>query len=152
MFCKLIHVLEVRACKIEIFLSVMLPSETEPTYAVKNAVNVLLIFLHRIGIVKAHMAAPAVVTRQTEVQADALGVPNMQITVRFRREARTNFGRIRHPNGGLFGIRRRMPAPEPGLIHAGSKIFFNNVADEVGCAPSLSFRDFTHRRIPRGKK
>ena len=76
---------------------------------------------------------------------------NMQITVRFRREARTNFGRIRHPIGGLFGIRRRMPAPEPGLIHAGSKIFFNNVADEVGCAPSLSFRDFTHRRIPRGK-
>ena len=147
-----VHVLEVRARKVEVLFVLMLPREAEPADAVENAVDVLLVFLHRVRVVEAHVATAAVVAGKAEIEADALGVADVKVAVRFRREARADLCRVGQALGRLFGIRRRMSAPEPGLVRTGSKVFFNNVADEVGSAPSLGFRVFAHRRIPKGKK
>jgi phosphohistidine phosphatase SixA len=50
------------------------PVEAEPAHRVDDGVDVLLLFLLRIGVVEAQVAAAAVVARQAEVQADRLGV------------------------------------------------------------------------------
>lgn len=44
--------------------------------------------LDRIGVVEAQVAAPAEFLRDAEVQPDRLGVADMQIAVRLRREPR----------------------------------------------------------------
>ena len=58
-----------------------------------------LILLDGIGVVKAHVAGAAVVTGKAEVQTDALGMADVQIAVRLRREARV---RMRAASGSPF--------------------------------------------------
>ena len=100
---KLIHVLKVRAREVEIRFLLVLPVKAQPTHAVKNTIDVFLIFLHRIGVVKTHVAIAAVVTSEAKVQANALGVTDVQIAVRFRREARANLDVIGLSLFQLFG-------------------------------------------------
>ena len=54
-------------------------------------VDVLDVFLGRVGVVEAQVAGAARLLGDPEVQADGLGVPDMQIAVRFGRKPR------RHP-------------------------------------------------------
>ena len=56
-----------------------------------DGIHVFGIFLHRIGIVEAQVAQPAVLLRQPEVDADGLGVADVQIAVRLRREPGVDF-------------------------------------------------------------
>ena len=123
----------------------VLPGEAEPADAVENAVDVLLILLHGIGVVKAHVAAAAVIAGETEVEADALRVTDVEVAVRFRRETRTDFRRIGLAFLELLGIGSRIAAPIARLIGAFSQILFDDVANEVGCTPSLGFRVVAHR-------
>ncbi len=67
--------------------AVRVPVEAEPVHGVEDAVDELLVFLLRVGVVEAHVAHAAEVARQAEVQADALGVADVQVAVGLGREA-----------------------------------------------------------------
>ena len=60
MFRKSVHVVKVGACEVEVRFPFILPVKAQPTHAVFNPVNVLLIFLFRVRIVKTHMASAAI--------------------------------------------------------------------------------------------
>jgi len=80
----LVEPLEVVAGVVE----VRAPVEAEPADVVHDGVHVLLALLGRVGVVEAQMAAAAVVLGQPEVEADGLGVADVQVAVRLGREAR----------------------------------------------------------------
>ena len=82
-----VQLLEVIAGKIQVALAVLLPAETEPLDAVDDGVDVFLLFPGRVGVVEAQMAHALVVARHAEVQADRLGVADVQVAVRLGREA-----------------------------------------------------------------
>ncbi|MNX80473.1 hypothetical protein D3C86_1121350 [compost metagenome] len=90
-FRKGVQLLEVVAGVVQVRLAARLggvPREAEPVHGVDDRVDILGVFLDRIGVVEAQVAAAGVVARQAEVHADALGVANVQVAVRLRREAR----------------------------------------------------------------
>ena len=110
-FGEFVQLVVVVAREVELVLAVFFPLETEPAHRVDDRVDVLDAFLFRIRVVEAQMAHAAVAARHAEVQADALGVTDVQIAVRLRREAR--FDAL---------------APLAGAV-----VFVNDVADEIGC-------------------
>ncbi len=59
------------------------PVEPEPAHILLDRLDVLVLFLGRIRVVEAQIAQAAVLGRQAEVQADALGMPDVQVAVRF---------------------------------------------------------------------
>ena len=63
------------------------PLEAEPAHRLLDRVDILLLFLRRVGVVEAQVAAPAVLGREAEVEADRLRVPEMQVAVRLGRKA-----------------------------------------------------------------
>ena len=63
------------------------PLEAEPVHVVLDRLDVLDVFLGRIGVIETQMADAAEIVGDAEVQADRLGVSEMQIAVGFRREA-----------------------------------------------------------------
>ena len=65
----------------------VLPVEAEPAHVLDDGVDVLDLFLGRVGVVEAHVALAAELGRQAEVQADGLGVADVQIAVRLGRKA-----------------------------------------------------------------
>ena len=93
-FSQLVTPLKVVARVIEVALGACIPSKTEPAYGLKNAVDILLVFLDRIGVVKTHVAAPVVIERQAKVQTDGFGVPDVQITIGFGRKTGPDAGGI----------------------------------------------------------
>jgi len=80
----LVELLEVVARVIE----VLAPVEAEPAHGVDDGVDVLLALLGGIGVVEAEVAAPAKLLGDAEVEADRLGVSDVQISVRLGRKAR----------------------------------------------------------------
>src|SRR5215471_1001603 len=64
------------------------PVETEPAHIALDCVDVFLLLLGGIGVIKAQVAAAPVVLRYTEVEADRLGVADVQVAVGFGRKAR----------------------------------------------------------------
>jgi len=65
-----------------------------------DALDVFDVFLRRIGVVHSQIADAAELACDAEVQADAFGVADVQVTVRLRREARVDawifvFGHVR---------------------------------------------------------
>jgi cardiolipin synthase len=75
-------------------------------HRVLDAVDVLLLLFLGIGVVEAHVAHAAVVARQAEVQADALGVAHVQVAVGLGREAGAD--RYFSPRRPLFGMRTNL--------------------------------------------
>ena len=65
---------------------VFAPVEAEPTHVALDGVDIFLLFLGRIGVVETQMTAAAKLLRNAEIQADRLGVADVQIAVRFRWE------------------------------------------------------------------
>jgi hypothetical protein len=57
------------------------PFETEPLDVAPDRVDVFLFLFFRVGIVEAQVAVTVVVARDAEVEADRLGVPDMQVAV-----------------------------------------------------------------------
>ena len=115
-------------------VQMLAPVEAQPADVALDGVDVLLLLLHGIGVVEAQVAAAAGLDGQAEVQADRLGVAEMQIAVRLRRKARDD---ARHPAAGevgldpvaneipgLFagsGLRRRLPVIHlPVNLHTGA--------------------------------
>ena len=84
------------------------PIEAEPAHVALDGVDIFLLLLGRVGVVEAQMAAAGKFLGDAEIEADRLGVADMQIAVRLRREA-----------------------GDDGLVPAGRKIGANDVADEI---------------------
>ncbi len=68
------------------------PLEAEPAHILLDGVHVLLLFLLGIGVVKAQVGEAAELVGQIEVEADGLGVADVQVSVGLRRKARLNDG------------------------------------------------------------
>ena len=62
------------------------PVETQPPDVALDRIHVLHVLLHRVGVVETQVALAAVFLGQAEVDADALGVADMQVAVGFGRE------------------------------------------------------------------
>src|SRR5262249_45755343 len=63
------------------------PLEAEPAHVVHDVIDVLLLLLCRVGVVEPEVALSAVFLGGAEVEADRLGVADVQIAVRLGREA-----------------------------------------------------------------
>src|SRR6185436_2417544 len=63
------------------------PVETQPVHVLDDRARVLRLFLLRIRVVEAEIAAPAELERDAEVEADRLRVTDVEIAVRLRRKA-----------------------------------------------------------------
>ena len=68
-------------------IEVLAPVEAEPAHVALDRVDVFLLFLGRVGVVEAQVAAPAEFLRHAEIEADRFGVADMQIAVRLGRES-----------------------------------------------------------------
>ena len=71
---------------------VLAPVEAEPAHILGDGVDELLLFLGGVGVVEAQVAASAEFFRHAEIEADRLGVADMQVAVRLRRETRDDLG------------------------------------------------------------
>jgi hypothetical protein len=89
-FGELIQLLEV----IRSVVLVRSPIEAEPVDRLLDGVDVFLLLLRRIGVIESQVADPAVLLRQPEVEADRLGVAEMQVSVWLRRKPRADRRRI----------------------------------------------------------
>ena len=68
------------------------PLEAQPLDIGLDRVDVFLIFLGRIGVVETQVALAAELFGQAKVQADALGMADVQVAVGLRREAGHDLG------------------------------------------------------------
>ena len=85
------------------------PVEAEPLHVFHDRVDVLGVFLLRIGVVEAQVRMSAEFVGEAEVEADRLGVADVQISVGLGRKA------------GLH----------PAVVFIGLEVFENDVANEV---------------------
>ena len=69
-------------------IEVLAPIEAEPAHVALDGVDIFLLLLGRIGVVEAQVTAAAELLGHAEIEADGLGVADVQIAVRLGREAR----------------------------------------------------------------
>ena len=69
-------------------VEMLAPVEAEPADVFLDRVDVLLLLLDRVGVVEAQVAAAAELLGDPEVERDRLGVAEVEVSVRLRREAR----------------------------------------------------------------
>ena len=84
MLGPLVETLEVIGGEVKVFA----PVEAEPAHVFLDRLDEFVLLLGRVGVVEAHVAAPAELLRHAEVEADRLGVPDMEVAVGLGREAR----------------------------------------------------------------
>ena len=68
-------------------VEMLAPVEAEPADVFLDRVDVLLLFLDRVGVVEAQVAAAAELLGDPEVERDRLGVADVEVAVRLGREA-----------------------------------------------------------------
>ncbi|MGY4595783.1 hypothetical protein ACVWXL_003529 [Bradyrhizobium sp. GM22.5] len=105
---------------------VLAPVEAEPAHVGLDGIDIFLLFLDRIGVVEAQMATARKLLGDAEIERDRLGVADMEITVRLRRE----------PGHDLLVF---------GLLEVG----LDDVTNEI--APNLVRHRFCHYENPVGK-
>jgi hypothetical protein len=81
-------------------VEMLAPVEAEPADVFLDRVDVLLLFLDRVGVVETEMAPSAELLRDPEVERDRLRVADVEVSVRLRREAGHDF---RDPAGAQVG-------------------------------------------------
>ena len=106
---------------------VLAPVEAEPTHIGLDGVDIFLFFLDRIGVVETQMTAAAELLRQAEVEANRLGMTDMQVAV----------GLGRKPGDHGLGA--------PGL-----EIGAHDIADEIGFGAVGRGVGFGHGAVLRG--
>ena len=97
-------------------VQMLAPVEAQPAHVPLDGVDVFLLLLHGIGIVEAKVAAAAVLDGKSEIQADRLGVAEMQIAVRLRWKARDDALNLAAGEVGLDHVANEIP----GLYGRGS--------------------------------
>jgi len=80
----LVELLEV-ICRV---IRVLAPIEAQPVDVLLDRFDIFRLLLGGIGVVHPQVAAPLIVARDPEVEADRLGVADVEIAVRLRRESR----------------------------------------------------------------
>ncbi len=70
------------------------PLEAKPLYVALDRVDVLLVLLGRVGVIETQVALTTELLRQAKVQANRLGVPDVQITVGLRGETGDDLGML----------------------------------------------------------
>ena len=90
-FSGRIHEVKVIASLVLVQCAVGFPRKTEPMHGIQNGIDVFGIFFFWIGVVKAQMANAAIVTCQSEIDADAFGMSYVQVAVGLWGETGTNF-------------------------------------------------------------
>ncbi len=68
------------------------PVEAEPVHVALDGVDELLLLLGRIGVVETKVAVAAELLGNAEIEADRLGVADVQIAVRLRRKPGDDLG------------------------------------------------------------
>ncbi|CAM5192384.1 hypothetical protein CDEN61S_01506 [Castellaniella denitrificans] len=129
-FGEAVQGLEVVAGVIAVFRAVPRPVEAQPAHHVDDGVDVLVLFLFGIGVVEAQVADALVVARQAEVQADALGVADVQVAVGLGREAGADAGGVRRAGAPDFG-RAGRERPLPVLVATGFQVVVDDGAQEI---------------------
>ena len=104
LFGELIQTLEVVRSIVDIA-----PVEAEPLDILTDSIDVLDVFLRGVCIVEAEVTHPTVVLCDTEVHADGLGVPDVEIAVGLWWEARL----------------------DASIILPGTKVALDDLLDEV---------------------
>ncbi|OIQ70880.1 hypothetical protein GALL_475040 [mine drainage metagenome] len=113
-----------------------IPFKAEPFHRINDRVDVFGVFFFGVGVIKTQVADATIVTREAEIDADALGVTNVQIAIGFGRKAGADFGWIRRCCAVVGSISR---AAGPAALGVGAffEIVFNDLAQEIarfGCA------------------
>src|SRR5215471_21678923 len=67
-------------------VEVLAPIKSEPMHIALDGIDVLLLLLGGIGVVEAQVAASVELLRHPEIEANRLGVADVEIAVRLRRE------------------------------------------------------------------
>ncbi len=88
-----------------------LPVEAEPAHVVLDGVDVLLLFFLGIGVVEAQVGFAAELVGEAEVDADGLGVADVEVAVGLGRKAGLDVG---------------------VAVFFGAHVFGDDVAEEVG--------------------
>ena len=99
------------------------PVEPEPAHIGLDGVGVLLLLFSRVGVVEAQVAAAAELAGDPEIEADRLGVADVQVAVRLRRET-----------------------GDHGLATALAKVYGDDLANEVA-ALGRGWRLGVHRGV-----
>src|ERR1017187_7706916 len=60
------------------------PIEAEPAHVALDGIDIFLLLLGGVGIVESQMTAAAEFLRNAEIQADRLGMADMEVSVRLR--------------------------------------------------------------------
>ena len=100
-------------------IEVLAPIEAEPAHVALDGVDIFLRLLGRVGVVVAQVAVAAELLRHAEIEADRLGMADMEIAVRLRRKA-----------------------GDHAFVPARGQVRANDVADEILAGfPYCSFSD-----------
>ena len=78
------------------------PLEAQPGDVGGDSLDEFLIFLDWIGVVETQISTPAILPSDPEVQADALGMTDVKVTIGLRRKARDHAPR--NAAGRLIGF------------------------------------------------
>ena len=113
MYGELVKLLEVVGGVVEVFA----PIETQPAQVFLDGADELFIFLGGIRVVEAQMAGSAIFFSDAKVDEGRLGMPDVQLAVRLRREA------------GDY------PTLKPVALH----VRLDNCANKIGGGSSLGF-------------
>ena len=105
----------------------VLPVKAEPFDGVFDGVDILGVFFFRVGVVKPQVAHAAVVARQAEVEADALGVADVQVAVGLGREAGADVGRVGLASGLVRRV-ARAAGPAAAGVGAGGEVMLDDLA------------------------
>ena len=103
------------------------PVKAQPLHRVDDGVDVFGVFLLGVGVVKAQVAHAAVVTRQAKVDADALGVADVQVAIGLGRKTGADLGGVWLAGGVVGGV-----AGGAGPAALGVSAFFQIGFDDLG--------------------
>ena len=93
------------------------PLEAQPLHVALDRVDVLLVFLGRVGVIEAQVALATELLRQTEVQANRLGMPDVQIAIGLRRKRVTILACLPESRSAwTIGRRKLLAAGVSGLL------------------------------------
>ena len=67
------------------------PLEAKPRNIFLDGIHVLHILLDRVGVIEAEVAETVIFLCNSEIETDGLGVSDVQVAVRFRRETGMHF-------------------------------------------------------------
>jgi len=125
-----VHEVEIVAGVVQVLDAERPPIPTQPAHDLDDRIDIGLFFLLRIGVVQPQMARATVLPRQTEIQADALGVADVQVAVGLRRETQAHACRVELARAVVRRISRRA-GPVPPRMQVLAQVLLDDRAQEA---------------------